>query len=199
MVALAVVAFAPSATAACFFMSGNTYECSGNSSGTTVVGTAFSDTFVIKNATTGNIQLISGGGVDVLDFSDFAGPVTVDVTAAGFTAVAPGLTIVFDGFGTGPGVVIRGGTGADILIGGAGDDVLVGGPGADTLNGNGGADRRGDTVPADCVGDTLNSIESDSCAVAPAAVPTLSEWAMILLGAALAGAAALTIQRRRTA
>ncbi|MFI8683024.1 IPTL-CTERM sorting domain-containing protein [Brevundimonas diminuta] len=34
---------------------------------------------------------------------------------------------------------------------------------------------------------------------APAPIPTLSEWAMILLGVALAGAAALTIHRRRTA
>lgn len=34
---------------------------------------------------------------------------------------------------------------------------------------------------------------------APAPVPTLSEWAMILLGVMLAGGAALTIQRRRTA
>jgi hypothetical protein len=33
----------------------------------------------------------------------------------------------------------------------------------------------------------------------PAAVPTLTEWAMILLGLMLAGVAALTIQRRRTA
>ena len=34
---------------------------------------------------------------------------------------------------------------------------------------------------------------------APAPVPTLTEWAMILLGVALAGGAALTIQRRRAA
>lgn len=34
---------------------------------------------------------------------------------------------------------------------------------------------------------------------APAPVPTLSEWAMILLGLMLAGGAALTIQRRRAA
>lgn len=32
-----------------------------------------------------------------------------------------------------------------------------------------------------------------------AAVPTLSEWGLILLGLTLAGGAALTIQRRRTA
>lgn len=36
-------------------------------------------------------------------------------------------------------------------------------------------------------------------APAPAPVPTLSEWAMILLGVVLAGGAALTIHRRRTA
>lgn len=35
--------------------------------------------------------------------------------------------------------------------------------------------------------------------VAPAAVPTMSEWAMILFGTILAGAAALFIHRRRTA
>ncbi len=34
-------------------------------------------------------------------------------------------------------------------------------------------------------------------ATGPAPVPTLSEWAMILFGTVLAGAAALTIQRRR--
>lgn len=34
-------------------------------------------------------------------------------------------------------------------------------------------------------------------APAPAAVPTMTEWAMILLGLMLAGVAALTIQRRR--
>lgn len=33
----------------------------------------------------------------------------------------------------------------------------------------------------------------------PAPIPTLSEWAMIMLGVALAGGAALTINRRRTA
>lgn len=36
-------------------------------------------------------------------------------------------------------------------------------------------------------------------AVAAAAVPTLSEWAMIMFGTILAGAAALYIQRRRSA
>ena len=33
--------------------------------------------------------------------------------------------------------------------------------------------------------------------ILPAGIPTLSEWAMILMGLALAGAAALTLQMRR--
>ena len=36
-------------------------------------------------------------------------------------------------------------------------------------------------------------------APAPAAVPTMSEWAMILFAIAMAGAAAITIQKRRAA
>jgi len=39
---------------------------------------------------------------------------------------------------------------------------------------------------------------SGSPAAAPAPIPTLSEWAMILLGVMLAGGAAFMIQRRRT-
>jgi hypothetical protein len=122
-----------------------------------------------------------------------------DVTAVGLTAVTPDLKIIFSGFSTGPGVEIRGGAGADTLIGGDGDDVLIGGPGADILRGNSGTDRRGDTVLADCVGDTLDSIEIDSCVAAVAPVPTMAEWAMILLGTMMAGGAALTLHRRRQA
>jgi hypothetical protein len=39
-----------------------------------------------------------------------------------------------------PGVIARGGAGADRVTGGPGDDVLLGGPGDDTLAGGGGAD-----------------------------------------------------------
>ena len=195
LIALAVVAFAPSARAQCVPKGAGTFECSGNTVSATVIGSVGSDTFIIKDGTTGAITLLSSGGVDVLDFSDFSGPVSVDVTAVNFTAVAPGLNISFIGFATGPGVVIRGGSGADTLTGGAGDDVLIGGPGADILNGNAGTDKRGDTSLTDCGGDTLSSIEIDTCPVA--SVPTMSEWAMILLGVLLAGCAAFTIQRRR--
>lgn len=200
MIAATVVAMAaPSAMAQCHYNGSNTFQCSGDSNGFTVVGSAVPDTFIFLDGTTGLIALHPGSGHDVLDFSDFSGPVTVDVTASGPAVVAPGLTITFAGFDGPSGVTIKGGAGNDTLIGGVGDDVLIGGPGADALLGNGGSDRRGDTLVANCTGDTLSSIEIDSCAIPPAPVPTLSEWAIILLGVALAGAAALMLQRRRTA
>lgn len=200
MIAAAVVAMAaPSAMAQCMFNGSNTFQCSGNADGTIVVGSTVDDTFVFLNGTTGSIQVVSGSGHDVLDFSNFSSPISVDVTAAGPQVVAPGLTIWFQGFDGPLGVTIKGGAGSDTLIGGPGDDVLIGGPGADNLQGNGGTDRRGDTLVANCAGDTLSSIEIDSCAIPPAPVPTLSEWAMILLAAMLAGAAVLTIHRRQTA
>lgn len=193
--ALVLVTIAPNAMAQCAFIGGD-FQCSGDSNGTTIVGRPSGDTFRFMDGTTGTITVNSGGGPDVLDFSAFTGPVSIDVST-GAVAVAPGLTIFFQGFNGPPGVTIKGGAGNDVLVGGAGDDVLIGGPGADTLRGNGGTDRRGDTVLADCVGDTLNSIEADSCPVAPTAIPTMTEWAMILLGVMLAGGAALTLHRRR--
>ena len=45
----------------------------------------------------------------------------------------------------------------------------------------------------------VDDVVLDSTAAGPLPVPTLSEWAMILLGLTLAGGAALTIQRRRLA
>lgn len=45
----------------------------------------------------------------------------------------------------------------------------------------------------------MGFVASFGPAPVPAAIPTLSEWAMILLGVLLAGGAALTIQRRRQA
>lgn len=48
-----------------------------------------------------------------------------------------------------------------------------------------------------CCGGGAFRIAAVSPSLAPAAVPTLSEWAMILFGTLLAGGAALYIQRRR--
>lgn len=46
---------------------------------------------------------------------------------------------------------------------------------------------------------STTQIYSVQVAAAPASIPTMSEWAMILLGVLLAGGAALMIQRRRAA
>ncbi len=48
-------------------------------------------------------------------------------------------------------------------------------------------------------GTLLQVCFDDNAAVAPTAIPTLSEWAMILLASLLAGGAALTLYRRRQA
>ena len=87
MTALGLVAIAPAAMAQCVVMSPNTIECHGNSDGYTVVGAPGAATFIIKNGTTGAITLHSAGGSDVLDFSDFTGPVSVDVTASGLSLI----------------------------------------------------------------------------------------------------------------
>lgn len=52
-----------------------------------------------------------------------------------------------------------------------------------------------DTNPANNAASDTNPV----VAAAPAAVPTLTEWAMILFGALLAGGAALHLQHRRRA
>ncbi len=196
VVFLTGLALAPSALAACVYVGGNTVECSGNSNGSAVIGTVGPETFIFADGVTGSIIIQSGGGADTIDFSQFTTPVTVDVSAAGPQTVAPGLSIWWQGFDA-PGVAytIRGGSSADTLTGAGGDDTLVGGPGADALNGGAGTDTRGDLTTADCAGDVLNSIEADLCP--PPAVPTTSEWTLILLGLVLAGAAMMAVASRR--
>ena len=54
------------------------------------------------------------------------------------------------------------------------------------------------TMPCSVPASTTETY-SVQAAAAPASIPTLSEWAMILLGVALAGGAALTLHRRRQA
>ncbi len=200
---MVVLAAAPAAFAQCIFVGVNTFECSGNSHGYTVIGSAGDDTFIFRDGTFGDVTLVSGGGNDTVDFSDFSSAVTVDFgQGGGYQAVAPGLNVLFDQFsGAGQSPTLLGGSAGDTLNGGDGDDTLIGGPGADILTGGAGADTRGDTVGADCIGDTLSGIETDLCP--PVVVPTTSEWTLILLGLLLAGTALLAVTRpgapRRTA
>ena len=55
------------------------------------------------------------------------------------------------------------------------------------------------TVRSTATGGALGNRTYSGTAVAPAPIPTLSEWAMILFGMILAGGAALFVQRRQTA
>ncbi len=217
LVFAAAMAFAPGAFAQCVFVGGGSYSCSGAVGNTTIIGGVSADTFTFADGTTGDVTLFSGGGADTIDLSGFTTPVSVNLGNAGQQVVtAGGLQLTLSGFDT-PGEtytllggsagdtltggagndVIRGAGGADTLNGGSGDDSLTGGAGADAINGDAGADTRADTIAAECGSDTVSSIETDLCPPIP--VPTMNEWAMVLLGLMLAGGAALHLQRRHAA
>ena len=196
------------------------YRCTGDSSGTTIIGAVGNDRFIFDAGATGStIQLISGGGADVIEFSAFGGAIAIDLSSPAFQTVAPGLQIFLSGFDTpgesytvqGPvaGSTLSGGAGNDTLIGGAGvdtlnggagDDTLDGGPGADILNGGPGNDTRVN-AGAGCSGDVLTSIEVDLCPAAPgpastASVPTVGEWAVIALSLLVAIVGMDSMRRR---
>lgn len=99
----------------------------------------------------GSDSLIGGTGTDVLDYSDSALGVSVDLATGATGGGAAGDTI--SGFervlgsagsdtltGDGGANALWGGDGADSLSGGAGSDTIDGGAGADTIRGGDGAD-----------------------------------------------------------
>jgi Ca2+-binding RTX toxin-like protein len=187
----------------------NQYRCSGAIVGVTVVGTVVNDRFIFDAGTTGSVDVISGGGADIVDFSGFVTGVTVDLGNAAAQVVAPGLQITFTGFNVGGrSYTVIGAAGSNNLTGGAGNDTLIGGPAVDTLNGAAGDDTLDggpgtDTrvnAGAGCAGDTLISIEVDLCAAAvvagPVSVPTLTPMMLALLGLVV-GALGMRAGRRR--
>lgn len=197
----------------------NQFRCSGNSAGTTIVGTAGNERFIFDAGAFGNVSLISAGGSDIVDFSGFVAGINADLGNAGFQAVGGALQVQFQDFntagqsytvlGAAGNNTLTGGAGNDNLVGGAGtdtlagnggDDTLDGGPGADTLNGGAGNDTRVN-AGAGCTGDTLISIEVDLCpappAPAPASIPALSPASLLLLSLAMAGLAAFGVRRKR--
>ena len=224
LVAVLLVVGSPHVLAACVFegvVAGySQFRCSGDSTGTAVVGSAGNDRFVFDAGATGTgITVISGGGSDILDFSSYGTSVTVDLGNGAAQAVAAGLQLILAGFDTGGqsytvlgaaaggnalsggagNDTLVGGTAADILNGGAGDDILDGGAGADALNGGPGNDTRVNAGPG-CTGDTVTGIEIDLCAASGPAVvaqvPTVSGWGLAIVATfvALFGGAGL---RRR--
>ena len=98
-------------------------------------------------------DLVAGGDQrDVVDYSDVAGPVVIDLPNGSATGAGTDLwnaSTVEDATGSAAddhitaldaGSTLTGLAGIDQLLGGAGPDVLKGGTGNDSLNGGGGAD-----------------------------------------------------------
>ena len=103
------------------------------------------DTFAVNNGASDNVFVAGEDAgdtdTDTLDYSDYTGAVTVDLTdgsqsATGFAAVS-GVEQVVAGAG---GAMVTGSAGSDTLIGGPGADTLDGAGGDDTIRGNGGDD-----------------------------------------------------------
>ncbi|MCV3764443.1 calcium-binding protein [Rhizobium sp. TRM95796] len=93
-------------------------------------------------------SVIGGDGVDTLDYSDYAGAVTINLATGAANAIDSiyGFEVVVGGAlsdtltGSANADTLQGGAGLDSLLGGAGNDNLFGGDGKDTLNGGLGDD-----------------------------------------------------------
>jgi hypothetical protein len=107
-----------------------------------LVGGASTDTFRFGNGA-GVTGFIDGGaGFNVLDYSAYTTPVSVNLGAHTATGVGGGvfnIQGVIGGSGgntlfSGPsGALLIGGTGGNVLVGGSGRDVLIAGPGSSLL------------------------------------------------------------------
>jgi hypothetical protein len=141
------------AMAQCIYNGVDTYTCSGDITGATIVGTTGNDVFVFLDGTFGTgVQIASGGQAlrDRINFSASTTAITLDLASpaalAGPQTVYAGLQIWFQGFvnthidGSQANDVITGSSGHDIINGGAGDDLLNGDAGVDNIDGQDGND-----------------------------------------------------------
>jgi Ca2+-binding RTX toxin-like protein len=112
----------------------------GGEGGDTLVGGDGDDT--LNGGLAGN-SLDGGPGLDIADYQDASGPVTV--TLAGGLGTGTGrtdtLTSIEGANGSGFDDILGGDANANVLSGFAGADRLTGGAGNDTLSGGDGADR----------------------------------------------------------
>ncbi len=113
-----------------------TFNAFGNLTGGTSV-----DVFQFGSAgsLTGRIQ-DQGGTVDQLDYSQLAGPVSVNLSTGAASRVALGVANIDQVFGSLGDDLMIGSSGNNLLQGGDGHDVLAGLSGNDTLNGGNGRD-----------------------------------------------------------
>lgn len=113
--------------------------------GDTASGGAGRNVFAFQLGTNGFLSLISGDD-DVLDFSLFGVPVTIDLSASAQQNVGGGLFLTLTGLfrqviGTMFNDRLTGNDADNAIYGGGGEDLLSGGAGADLLSGETGNDR----------------------------------------------------------
>lgn len=127
---------------------------------------------VYQVTTAGSVLLAAGGGVAV--YNDLAdGPLYGSATATSFSIIT--VTLTSDAI-----AAINAAQGGSFAVG----LIPVSAPSSYVFGGSSGLDMPRELVL--------------TRAAPPAPVPTLSEWAMILLGVLIAGGAAMTIQRRKS-
>jgi hypothetical protein len=81
-----------------------------------------------------SLAINGGSGVNILDYSGFSGPVTVDLPLGLATGVAGGISNIRNVVG-GPGNDLFVGKGGNVLTGGTGRNLLIAGASASTLVG----------------------------------------------------------------
>lgn len=108
-----------------------------------LIGGKGDDKYVFGNATvaeTDTITELSGGGVDLLNFSTLTGKVTINLASDTATAVMTNRTVKTNSGGAAQIENAIGGAGDDVITGNALANTLVGGNGHDTINGGAGND-----------------------------------------------------------
>jgi hypothetical protein len=103
-----------------------------------LVGGAMADTFVFQQAGSLAGSVDGGGGTDTLDYSQYTGDVTVDLTLNLASLVHQGASgnvlRIANVTGSNGNNLLVGDANANVLIGGTGRNVLIGGGGGDTLD-----------------------------------------------------------------
>jgi parallel beta-helix repeat protein len=107
-----------------------------------LVGGSTNDSFVFMNGGSLAGTVDGGGGTNTLDYSHYAGDVTVDLALNQASLVHLGLTDsvfhIANVIGSNGNNLIVGDANPNVLRGGTGRNIIIGGPGADTIYGGGG-------------------------------------------------------------
>lgn len=103
-------------------------------------GGAGKDTFQLAGGANITGVIAGGGGMNVLDYSAYSTPVTVNLMLGTASGVAGGVSQIASVIGGAGDDLLVGNGERNTLIGGAGRDILIGGLGADVLNGGTGDD-----------------------------------------------------------